>query len=160
MLEESEFLFEASWEGTPLPGQFKEFAVSVDIDASDVTSSALTVSVDLAGADMDDPDINEAIAGPEWFAIADYPHATYKSTAISSDGPGTYVAEGELELKGIRQAVVVPFSWSESDDRAEMTGELTIDRTRFEVGSGEWADDESIAIDVRLFFRIKLARQR
>ena len=130
MLEDSQFLFEASWEGTPLPGRFGEFDVRIEMDTGDVTSSSLTVTVELAGADMDDPDINEAIAGPEWFSIAEFPIATFTSQTIAGDAPGTYVASGELELKGIRKALDVPFTWSESGDRAEMTGELILDRTQ------------------------------
>ena len=159
MLEDSEFLFEASWEGTPLPGRFSDFDVRIDMDTGDV-AAALTVSVGLAGADMDDPDINEAIAGPEWFSIAEFPTATFTSQSIAGDAPGTYVASGELELKGIRKSLDVPFTWSESGDQAEMTGELILDRTHFDIGSGEWASDESIATDVSLSFRVILARQK
>ena len=159
MLDDSEFLFEASFEGSPLPGQFNDFKVLTNFDAEDPDASALTVSVALAGADMDDPDINEAIAEAEWFDAANYPKATYKSRSIVATASGEYVAEGELDLKGVRKAVDVPFSWSETDDLAKMSGEFVLKRTDFGIGSGEWADGEAIGIDVRLKFDVRFERR-
>jgi hypothetical protein len=40
-----------------------------------------------------------------------------------------------------------------------MSGEIVIDRTRFDVGSGEWASGEPIGIGVRVRFRVTLERQ-
>ncbi len=159
MLDESAFDFEASWEGTALPGRFSEFDVRLDAEASDLTRAMLVVTVDLSGADMDDPDINEAIAGEEWFAVDKHPQATYTSQSIVETAPGEYRATGDLELKGITKSVDVPFTWLDSADGAVMSGELVIDRTRFEIGSGEWANDDSIGFDVRLSFKIVFARQ-
>lgn len=159
MLEGSELLFEPSWEGTPLPGRFDDFEVTLESNDGGVAGAQLTVTVRLSGADMDDPDMNEAIAGPEWFAVAEHPSAIYTSPSIEETGPDRFIAKGVLELKGVRKSVDVPFAWTESGDRAEMNGELTIDRTEFGVGSGEWASDESIGIEVGLTFKIILARQ-
>ncbi len=159
MLEESALRFEASWEGTALPGRFDTFDVRLVTGADELTDSQLTVTVDLAGADMEDPDINEAIAGDEWFAVSEYPRATYVSDAIVKTAPGEYRASGQLELKGVSLPVDVPFRWTETDSRAEMSGELIVDRLRFNVGSGEWANDDSIGADVLLSFNVLLVRK-
>ena len=159
MQDGSELLFEATWEGTPVPGRFEAFDVRLDGDGDEIAGSTLTVTVNLDGADMDDPDINEAIAGDDWFAVATHPVARYTSDTIEPVADGAYLASGHLELKGLRLPVDVPFQWSESDDSAEMSGELTIDRTRFEVGSGEWATGETIGTEVRVSFKVVLERQ-
>lgn len=159
MLEDSEFLFEATWEDTALPGRFRAFDVTLETDTGDIADARLAVTVDLAAADMDDPDINEAIAGDDWFAVAKHPRATYTSQSILELAPGEYRAAGELVLKGVARAIEVPFAWSESDSRAEMNGELVVDRTQFDIGSGEWANDDSIGVDVRLSFTVLLAEQ-
>ena len=160
MSPDSEFLFEATWEGTPLPGRFGSFDVVLFSQSADsIAGSTLTVSVQLAAADMDDPDINEAIAGPEWFSVEEHPAAIYESEEVVSTGPGTYLAKGALKLKGVDARVDVPFTWSQSDGQAQMKGEFVIDRTTFDVGSGEWADDTAIGIDVRLSFDLVLEKQ-
>ncbi len=159
MQGEGQLLFEATWEGQAVPGRFHDFEVALDTGGGDVAGAALTVTVNLDSADMDDPDINEAIAGPEWFAVGEHPVATYTSESIAAGPEGGFVAEGQLELKGVRLPVAVPFQWSESDGRAQMRGELVIDRTRFDVGSGEWATGEPIGTGVRVSFEVTLERQ-
>jgi polyisoprenoid-binding protein YceI len=156
---EGELLFEATWEGQAVPGRFHDFEVVLDAGDGDIAGAALTVTVNLGSADMDDPDINEAIAGAEWFAVSEHPVATYTSESIEAAPDDGFIAEGHLDLKGVRLPVAVPFQWSESDGRAEMRGELTIDRTRFDVGSGEWATGEPIGTGIRVSFHVTLERQ-
>ena len=156
---EGELLFEATWEGETVPGRFHDFEVRLDTGDGGIAGATLTVTVNLDSADMDDPDINEAIAGAEWFAVSEHPVATYTSDSIEAGPEGGYVAEGHLDLKGVRLPVSVPFQWSESGGRAQMRGDLVIDRTRFDVGSGEWATGEPIGTGVRVGFDVILERQ-
>ena len=159
MLDESALRFEASWEGTALPGRFDTFDVKLVTGPDGLSDAQLTVTVELADADMQDPDINEAIAGEEWFAVGEFPRATYVSDAIVETAPGEYRATGQLELKGVSRPVDVPITWNETDGRADMSGELIIDRLQFDVGSGEWASDDSIGADVLLSFNVLLVRK-
>ncbi len=156
---EGELLFQPTWEGEALPGRFGAFDVRLDTGDDGVAGAELEVTVKLGSADMDDPDINEAIAGAEWFAVSEYPIATYTSDSIGKTSDGAYLASGYLELKGARLRVDVPFRWSAKGDRAEMSGALVIDRTRFGVGSGEWDSGETIGTEVRVSFNVILARQ-
>ena len=159
MTEDSELAFEASWEDTALPGLFRAFNVELVPAEGSIEGGKLVVTVDLVAADMDDPDINEAIAGEEWFAVEQHPVATFTSEAIHRAEEDIYVAQGELDLKGHVEPIAVPFTWEAAGDSATMTGKLALDRTRFGIGSGEWADDESIGQGVIVTFRILLERQ-
>jgi polyisoprenoid-binding protein YceI len=159
MQGQGELLFEAKWEGEAVPGRFHDFEVCLDTSDGGIAGASLTVTVNLESVDMDDPDINEAIAGAEWFAVSEHPVATYTSESIEAGPEGGYVAEGSLDLKGDRLPVSVPFQWSEADGRAAMLGELVIDRTRFDVGSGEWATGEPIGTAIRVSFDVTLERQ-
>ena len=159
MQGDGELLFEATWEGETVPGRFHGFEVYLDTVDGDIAGSELTVTVQLDSADMDDPDMNEAIAGAEWFAVSEHPVATYTSESIEAGADGGYVAEGHLDLKGVRLPVSVPFEWTESGGLAAMRGEVVIDRTRFDVGSGEWASNEPIGTGVRVRFDLALERQ-
>jgi polyisoprenoid-binding protein YceI len=158
MRQDSTLTFESTFEGAPLPGRFGRFDVALDFDPQDPGAGTLQVTVDLAGADMGDPDMNEAIAGRDWFHIAGFPQAVYESSDIEASGPGEFVAHGELVLKGIRRSVDVPFTWSEAGESAQMRGELTLKRSDFNIGSGEWAGGEQIGIGVRLQFALELER--
>ena len=159
MTEESELTFEASWEETALPGRFRSFNVELMPADGSIEGGKLVVTVDLVAADMEDADINEAIAGEEWFAVERFPVATYTSRSIRQAEENIYVAEGELDLKGHVEPIAVPFTWEASGSSATMTGKLALDRTRFGIGSGEWEDDDSIGQAVLVAFRVVLERQ-
>ena len=154
MTEDSVLAFEAHWEGTALPGRFEAFHVDLVTTDGAIDGGNLIVTVELVAADMDDPDINEAIAGEEWFAVDRFPLASFTSLSIQASGDGSFVAEGELEIKGHIEPITVPFTWEPDGPTATMTGALSLDRTRFGIGSGEWADDESIGKTVDVTFRV------
>ena len=153
---DSTFSFEASFEDTPLEGSFTDFDVSIDFNPEEPAGGTLRVSVALTGADMGDPDMNDAIAAEEWFDVEGFPTAQYSSDDIVETAAGSYVAHGVLVLKGIRRDVDVPFTWSESAGGATMRGEFTLKRTEFDIGTGEWASGEQIGIDVTLRFDLRL----
>lgn len=158
MLEDSEFTFEATFEGSTAPGRFGQFDVWLEFDPENPESAQLKVTVSLAGADMGDPDMNTIIADPVWFDVGNFPQAVFESEHIEQTGLGEFVASGILNLKGVSQAVAVPFSWSDAGKRGDMRGQFALQRIDFNVGSGEWATGDAIGIEVQLQFDIRLER--
>ncbi len=146
------FDFEATFEGDPLPGEFKTFTVSW-------SGEALTVTVNLAGSDMGDGEMNAILHDPTWFAVERFATAEFNAADVNCRENGECLASGELDLKGVKQKIDIPFTWQEEGDAATMQGEFTLDRTAFDVGSGEWASGDSIGVDVNLRFDIRLTRQ-
>ena len=153
-----EFTFEVTFEGVGTSGNFRRFDVVLELDPAKLDSSHLRVTVDLTAADMGDPEINAIVADPIWFDAGKFPKAVFESKRIEARGPGKFVATGVLNLKGSSKAVAVPFSWSEKGARANMRGEFAVQRIEFNVGSGEWATDDPIGIDVKLQFDLTLKR--
>lgn len=154
----STFTFTAHFESEALEGRFTDFEVALEFDALHATESSLQVTVYLGGADMGDPDMNDAIAAPEWFDVDGFPQARFESNEIAVLSPGSFVAKGELVLKGEQTNVDVPFAWSESGDLATMRGEFVLERNDFDIGSGEWASGEQIGNEVMLRFDLRFRR--
>ena len=150
--------FDVRAENTPVEGEFREFSIALDFDAAQPKSGGLSVAVDLGRADMDDEDINTAIAGADWFAVAEFPQAVYTSESTKQLEGGGYGSRGKLTVKGISQPVSFPFTWAESGSSATMTGEFILFRTDFKVGTGEWSGNDPISTDVRLWFELKLEK--
>jgi polyisoprenoid-binding protein YceI len=151
----SQLKFIPSFEGADAPGRFERFEVIMDFDPANPTTGSLKVVVDVTSADMDSHDINLAIAEPEWFGFSAFPEAIFTSTGIRGDN-GQYAASGILKLKGLEQAVKVPFHWQSDGTTARMEGSLDLDRMLFGIGTGEWSDDGPIAHRVRVSFKVTL----
>ncbi len=154
----SKLEFIATFEKTAAPGVFKEFDARLRFDPEKPAGSRLDVTVKVTSADMNIPDVNKEIRGKDWFDYAGFPQAEFHSTDLRRTEGNRYVARGTLVLKGVKQPVEVPFTWTGSADGAVMEGELTVKRGAFGIGIGEWAATDVIGADVRVKFKVKLRK--
>lgn len=150
--------FRASYEGADAPGAFKQFDTRLRFDPARPAGSQLQVTVKLSSIDMGSAELNDGVREPEWFDLKRFPEAEFTSADIQQTAPGRYVARGTLKLKDSQQPVTVPFTWKESGKSADMTGNLTLNRTSFNVGTGEWKSGNVIGLDVKVAFTVRLNR--
>ena len=149
--DDSKLEFEASFEGSPLPGEFPEFAVQFSPE-----NAELRVTINVARADLGDDDMNAVLFDAAWFGT-EHATAVFEATSVEPSDDG-FTAEGNLTLKGVTSPVTVPITWSEVGDTASMSGEFVLNRTAFEVGTGEWSTGDSIALEVKVRFEVALTR--
>src|SRR5262245_36272408 len=129
--------FVAAFEKNPALGFFKVFDVKLKFDPAQLQGSRLDVVIQVPSADMGMRDVNAAIRGAEWFDFARFPQAEFHAEDIRKAGDA-FVARGTLLLKGVKQAVEVPFTWRPTAEGAAMEGELAVKRAAFGIGTGEW----------------------
>ena len=153
----SKLEFVATFEKNPVPGVFKEFDTRLRFDPDRPAGGRLDVTIKVTSADMGVPDVDKEIRNKDWFDYAGFPQAEFHSTDLRRDGKG-YTARGTLMLKGVKQAVEVPFTWTASGDGATMEGELTLKRGDFGIGLGEWKATDTIGADVKVKFKVKLRK--
>jgi polyisoprenoid-binding protein YceI len=156
LADASRLEFFVNYSGQEAPGLFRRFTTELRFDPAEPTNSRLVVTVETLSADLDSADINEAIAGPEWFDFAQFAEARFVSDSIARIDDERFVATGSLRLKGIDQVVDVPFTWREADGLATMRGELYLRRGTFAIGTGEWAGSDVIGDKVRVRFKVTL----
>jgi len=150
--------FVSTYQGQPAPGVFRDFATRLQFDPAQPARGKLEVDVFVTSADMGSEDLHEGMRAPEWFDFARYPKAEFRSQQIRQVAPQRFEARGMLVMKGAQQEVTVPFAWEAKGQTAIMTGELTLNRTRFGIGSGEWAAPDPIGLDVKVKFKVTLRR--
>ena len=153
---QGQLAFEARWEGSPVPGEFGRFEVHLQADPGTGAPTSLEVRVEVPSLATELPDVDAALAEPEWFDVARYPEARYRADNIQPVGPGRYRADGELSIKGVNRPQPLDFAWEAGPGGARLSGELVLDRSAFGVGSGEWAAPEPIALEVRVRFDLGL----
>jgi len=156
LADDSRLEFIVVYSGQEAPGLFRRFETELQFDPAAPADGRLVVTVVTLSADLDSADINEAIAGPDWFDFARYAEARFVSESIAGIDGQRFVATGRLRLKGIERVIDVPFTWSEADGLAHMHGELTLRRDAFAIGTGEWAVTDIIGANVRVRFDVAL----
>ncbi|MDA8383010.1 MAG: YceI family protein [Betaproteobacteria bacterium] len=155
---QSALRFSASYQGVPVQGTFHRFEVRWWVPRSSPRTASLRVRVFVASADMESHDLTRTIEGPIWFDARSFPQAVYSAHAITQPRPGHYLASGILRLKGIAKPVRVAFTWHASGDSGTLAGTLTLRRTDFGIGTGQWASGDPIGRDVVVTFHVQLKR--
>jgi polyisoprenoid-binding protein YceI len=84
--------------------------------------------------------------------------ATFESTGVKAQGKNHYTITGKLTLRGITREVAVPVLLKAANAIGIFDGQLTLKRSDFKVGEGEWADSV-VSDDIHIRFRM-VAPQR
>lgn len=145
-------------DGTPFQGTCQKFDASIIFDPSDLAHSTLKVDIDMATCLTGESEKDSVLPLEAWFNVAGFLHATYEATAFEAAGANKYIAHGTLTLKGSSQPLDLPFQLDVSGNKAEAASEVTLDRTRFAVGTGQWGGPEIAGIDVQVHININATK--
>lgn len=138
----------------PVEAPFRKFAATIDYDPAKPAAARASVEIDTASLDVGDPEINKEVVKKEWFNAAQYPKASFVSTAIKPAGAGKLAVTGKLTIKGRAADVSFPLTVTTSGSKTVFEGQLPIRRLAFNVGEGEWKDTSMVADQVVIKFRV------
>lgn len=138
----------------PVEAKFKKFTAQVDYDAAKPDAARASVDIDTASLDLGDPDMNREVTKKEWFNAAQFPKASFVSSAIKGAGPGKLTVAGKLTIKGKSTDVSFPLTVKTEAGKQVFEGSLPIRRLAYNIGEGEWKDTSMVADDVLIKFRV------
>ncbi len=124
-----------SWTGTAelkdgkAAGGKLEFTAQID-----------SLEVDVATANAWTPKLLEHLKGPDFFDVAKFATATFKSTAIKADGAGFKIT-GNLTLHGVTKGVEFPATIKIEGKEVKGDAEFTINRKDFGIAYAGKQDD-------------------
>lgn len=153
--EESKLEWVVAYNGQEIVGQFKNWQADIVLDTANLATAKVKVVVDLASVASGDGNRDETLRGGEFFNVAAHPQAVFESSKVRREGPG-FVAEGTLQLAGVSQPLVLPFTLKIEGDGAVRvalaSGQVGLSRAAFGVGKGAWQGNSTIAdaVQVRL----------
>ena len=130
--------------GSEFTGRFDGFSADITFDPEALDASAVRVVIDIASFDTGDGERDSTAMGADWFAVETYPEAVFEVGEIRATGAQSYEAVATLTIRDQTQDVVLPFELAINGDTARMSGELTVDRHDFQLGTGDWAGDELV----------------
>jgi polyisoprenoid-binding protein YceI len=155
--EKSEIGFTVTQMGVGVSGKFQRFGGSVELDDANPAKSVVQMEVDTASMTTGDKDTDQEARGKAWLDTAGFPKALFKSSSIRKLGDGRYEARGMLDIKGRTRELTVPLQFEEqADGSATATGKFSIRRTDFGIGGGEWNEEDLVANDVPVTFKVAL----
>jgi polyisoprenoid-binding protein YceI len=143
----------------PTEGTFKKFTAQLDFDPAKPSSGSASLSIDTASYDLGDESYNQQVRGKDWFDTAQYPNATFVSSAIAPAGGNQFKVSGTLTIKGKSEHVTVPVTLAQQGATQTFDGTLPIKRSQFDIGTGEWKDTSVVADEVLIKFHLVDARK-
>ena len=156
--EESRLGFTATQTGSEFRGRFEQFEADMTFHADDLDASRFDVAVDVTSVNTGSGDRDSTLADQAWFWFSKFPQAHFETRRIEHRGDDRYAAVADLTIKSITHEVTLPFTWKRRGEEARiegsvtaiMEGGLTMDRTRWNVGTGEWSSGDTVGRKVEV----------
>ena len=140
-----------------MQGRFNSWKADILFGPDALDRSKVSVSIDMTSAKTGDAQRDASLPAPDWFDAAAHPKATFTATKFEKTGADRYVAHGTLELRGVKKPLDLPFRLKIVGDKAQVTGETSLDRTIFGVGQGEFTATDQVPAKVTV--RVQLNAQ-
>src|ERR1041385_6867704 len=124
-------------------GSFKRFTGTVDLLNSDPLQSVVSVAIETASVETDEPDLTKHLQTPDFFDVAKYPKANFVSTKIepSTANGATHSITGNFDLHGIKKSISFPATIQVSPTGVSVNAEFAINRRDFNLTYPGKADD-------------------
>lgn len=156
---QSRLSFVGTQAGSPFEGDFTRFDADIHFDPEALMTSRVLVRIDMASVATGNQERDTVVRDRDWFDVNRYPEARFETHEIHRLGTDRYEVVATLMIRDFSQPVALPFVLHIDGAEAKADGELTIQRTDFGVGQGQWASAEMVGRDVILRFHL-LARRR
>lgn len=128
--------------GQAVTGSYATWSADIAYDEA-TRSGTVAVTIDVSSLSLGS--VTAQAMGPEFFDASAHPTSIF--TADIADADGQLQAAGTLALRGVEQAVTLPFSLDIQGDTATMTGQITLDRRNFGMGPS-YPDESSVGFEV------------
>lgn len=155
---ERSLTFAGAYMGEGFDGRFERFEPVIRFDPAALENARFEVQVDVASARTGNEEYDSTLHGEEFFDSRNHPQALFIARTFRSTGPDTFEADGELTLHGKTVRVPFPFKFVIDGDSARLSAEVTLKRLDFDIGTGDWADTDLVANEVKVAVDLALTR--
>lgn len=154
--EKSVLKFYAINNNAPVEGEFKDFFADIKFNPDKPEEGKITVEVQIASVFANYDEVVKNLISKDWLNSSEFPKALFTSEKISRmPNSDNYYAEGKLKLRDKTMPVVLNFQLQFIDEKnAIAKGYVTLRRSEFGVGQGQWAKDDVVKNEVRVEFRV------
>lgn len=125
-------------------GGFKDLTGTIDLVNGKPAESSVSVDIKTDSVFSDDEKLTGHLKSPDFFDVAKFPKASFKSTKIETDaakGADAYTVTGDFELHGVTKSISFPATIKIGVDAVTVNAEFSINRKDFGIVYAGTADD-------------------
>ncbi|RIW17101.1 YceI family protein [Algoriphagus lacus] len=157
-----------TWKAAKVTGEHWGYVpisnANLDYSKGKITGGSFEMDmVNLTVEDLTDPkskgNLTNHLKSDDFFSVEKFNKSTFKITDAKSSNGTDYTITGTLTIKGISQTVSFPAKVSVAGNKMTATGQITFDRTKFDIKyrSGSYFEDladkmiyDEVKLDVKL----------
>jgi len=151
--------FTAAMMGESFEGTFETWSAEIVFDPADLAGARASVTIDMTSARTGEATRDTALPTADWFDAGAHRQASFVTTSFRKTGENAYEADGDLTIRGTAKPVTLPFTLTVDGASATMSARMTVNRTDWGVGQGDWATGDEVALKVAIAVEIKAAAQ-
>jgi polyisoprenoid-binding protein YceI len=148
----SRVVFKYSHEGKPYEGEFKNVKATFDIDPLNPSACKFAVTIPIKDLSVASAEVKDYLHDVEMFDVDQFPTSTFKAEKCTLKSANSFVASGTLTIRNQTHPLSFPFKLDIDLKGAKpnfhLTSEVTIQRLKFGVGQGYWANTAAVPNDV------------
>ena len=122
-----------------MQGEFLGYEGGFVFDQDNPANSSVEVTIDVASVDTDVPKLDDHLKAADFFNVAKFPTASFKSTGIEVTGDNTGVLTGDFTLMGMTRPLVLDVTFNKAANHpfakdvyvAGFSATATLDRTEW-----------------------------
>ncbi len=154
----SSITFTADQSGETFGGSFPNYTAHITLDPAKPEGANIHITIDVAAVTVEGEDRQVELPGKEWLDAGSFPKAEFTSTKVTKHADGSFVANGTLAIKDVKKEIAVPFTLKETGNTALAEGSFTINRTDYNVGTGDWVKDDWVKFPVTVSFALNASK--
>jgi polyisoprenoid-binding protein YceI len=137
---------------TKVPGYFGKVKGTIVVDRDHLENSTVEAVIEVASITTNTKMRDDDLRSTNFFAAAQFPAMTFKSSAWKSTGDNTYAVTGVLTMKNVAKEVelkVTSLGFGPSMKGAAISGweaKLTLDRRDFDITADQGAVGNSVDV--------------
>lgn len=139
--------YQIRFEGKYAHGSFRKMEGNIRFDPMNPGDSRFEVWVDAASIETGIELKNKHAKSDKWFDVEKYPRISFLSRSVSRTDTG-FVVRGDLELKGTKKEIAIPFAFRSTGEQHLFYGKFKVNRGDFGIGKVSGKESDSTAIEV------------
>ena len=120
-------------------GQFPAFEGTVVVTGDDLSTTKISVALDMTELTTDNKILTTTLQGETFFNVAAHPTCTFESTGVAAEGDG-FAITGTLDLLGTKKTITFPATLALDGDTFTGQAEFTVDRQAWGLGASGVGD--------------------
>lgn len=139
--------------GFQVAGKFTDHDITVILDSQSLEAGHIKARISVASISTGISKRDEHLMTEKYFDVEEHPFIEFESKKIRQIDDKSYLAQGNLKIKGIQRSIEIPFKIIENDGLKILTSKFELNRLDYRVGGKNWTMGDIVKIAVSYNFK-------